>query len=131
MVAIGHTRAGAFHQNLPFVNTFERDGAGLRDIWDGHGGDRTCAAAGERGRFAVVGRRPDPGQYGYGVAADLDGRPLMTPVGNTPASSVDGMGDVLTRGGRTAAKMAMSFGLSGAACLVLSAILLAYHKLLP
>jgi hypothetical protein len=41
------------------------------------------------------------------------------------------MGDVLTRGGRTAAKMAMSSGLSGAACLVLSAILHACHKLLP
>jgi hypothetical protein len=49
----------------------------------------------------------------------------------TPAISVDGMGTVLARGGRTAARMALSFGLGGAACLALSALLLVSHGHLP
>jgi len=75
--------------------------------------------------------RPGVPFHLYAIAADLGGKPLMTPVGNTPAISVDGMGMVLSRGGRTAARMALSFGLGGAGCLVLSGLLLAFHEHLP
>jgi hypothetical protein len=66
-----------------------------------------------------------------GVAAQRDGQPVMAPVGDFPAISVDGMGLVLTRGGRSATAMALGFGLAGAACLAAPALLLIFRTHLP
>jgi hypothetical protein len=54
----------------------------------------------------------------------------MAPVGDFPAISVDGMGLVLTRGGRSATAMALGFGLAGAVCLGASALLLIFRTYL-
>ena len=99
--------------------------------------------AGLLGGFA----RPDARTFGYrvteevirpglpfhvfGVAAQRDGQPIMAPVGDIPAISVDGMGMVLRRGGRSATAMAFGFGLAGAICLGASALLLIFRTHLP
>jgi hypothetical protein len=72
--------------------------------------------------------RPGLSFHLYGVAAARGGEPIMTPVGSTPAISLDGMGAVLTRGGRSATRMALYFGLAGAVCFALSAALLVFHR---
>lgn len=75
--------------------------------------------------------RPGVPFHVFGVAAQRDGQPVMAPVGDIPAISVDGMGLVLTRGGRSATAMALGFGLAGAACLAASALLLIFRTHLP
>ncbi len=75
--------------------------------------------------------RPGLPFHVFGVAALRDGQPVMAPVGDIPALSVDGMGLVLTRGGRSATAMALGFGLAGAACLAASALLLIFRTHLP
>lgn len=64
----------------------------------------------------------------FAVAADLDGRPMMAPVGDIPAISVGGMAAVLGSGGRTAIKMAVRFGLASAACFAASAALIMFRR---
>jgi hypothetical protein len=75
--------------------------------------------------------RPGVPFHVFGVAAQRDGQPVMAPVGDIPAISADGMGRVLTRGGRSATAMALGFGLAGAACLAASALLLIFRAHLP
>jgi hypothetical protein len=67
--------------------------------------------------------RPGVPFHVFGVAAQRDGQPIMAPVGDFPAISADGMGMVLTRGGRSATTMALGFGLA-AACLAAATLLL-------
>ena len=64
----------------------------------------------------------------FAVAADLNGQPIMAPVGDIPAISVGGMAAVLGSGGRTAMRMALRFGLAGAACFAASAVLLMFRR---
>lgn len=97
MLAIGHTRPGAFHQSHPFINMFARNGTGPSPGRNACGTGTACtastrAAGGPKAPMAGSRCRPGVPFHLYGVAADQDGRPLMTPVGNTPAISVDGMG---------------------------------------
>jgi hypothetical protein len=75
--------------------------------------------------------RPGLSFHVFGVAAQRGGQPIMAPVGDIPALSVDGMDMVLTRGGRSATAMAIGFGLAGAVCFAASALLLIFRTHLP
>lgn len=75
--------------------------------------------------------RPGVPFHVFGVAAQRNGQPIMAPVGDVPALSVDGMGMVLTRGGRSATAMALCLGLAGAVCLAASALLMIFRTHLP
>jgi hypothetical protein len=63
----------------------------------------------------------------YGVAAQWNGQPIMAPVGDVPAISVEGMGTVLARGGRSATRMALYFGFACVVCFLLSALILMFR----
>ena len=64
----------------------------------------------------------------FAVPADVNGQPIMAPVGDIPAISVGGMAAVLGSGGKTAIKMAIRFGLASVACFAASAVLLMFRR---